>query len=398
MARKFQKQGPGTDPWLVLSVCFLLGVGIIMVYSAGSAVAEKLHGNNSFFFLRQVMFAAAGALFFVFMRQINYRWLAALSFPLLLLAYVSLLLVFSPLGVKVSGATRWINLGMVNFQPSEFARFALIGYLAFFMSRNPDVMDRWWPGVIWPLTLTGLMVAILMCQPDFGSAVLLCATVGLMLFVGGARISHLVALAVPAIPMVAAAVILEPYRMRRLLIFLNPDMDPLGAGYHIKHSLMAFGSGGVAGVGIGDGIQKLHYLPEPHTDFIFAVLGEETGLLGVCIVVALFGIVIWRGLRLARHVDDPFASFLAFGMVASIALSAVVNMGVTMGMLPTKGLTLPFVSYGGSSLVFNLVYIGVLCSIARVHGVPPPASERKQARKAAQEAQAQSALEGEALA
>ncbi|MFH2098336.1 MAG: putative lipid II flippase FtsW [Pseudomonadota bacterium] len=387
MRKKTQKRdGAAVDRWLLFSVFFLLGIGIIMVYSAGSAVSDNLHGTPSFFAWRQVIFALAGTFFLLVLRQVNYRWLAALAVPILILAYVLLLSVFSPLGVKVGGATRWIDLGLLNFQPSEYARFAFIVYLSFFMSRNPESMDRWWPGILWPLILTGAMVGIFMVQPDFGSSVLLCATVGIMLFVGGARIAHLAMLAATAAPLAVAAVIFAPYRLARLLTYIHPERDPLGAGYHINHSLMAFGSGGVWGAGFGDGIQKLHYLPAPHTDFIFAVLGEEVGLWGVCVVIGLFGVIIWRGLRLARHVDDPFASFLAFGMVGAIGLSAVVNMGVTMGLLPTKGLTLPFISYGGSSLVFNLIYVGVLCSIARVHGVPPSAAEVRKEEKAALQA------------
>ncbi|MBW1990134.1 MAG: putative lipid II flippase FtsW [Deltaproteobacteria bacterium] len=372
--KKIRKQGPGTDSTLLFSVFLLLGIGIIMVYSAGSAVAAGRYGEASYFAVRQLVFAGMGMGGLLLLRQINYRLLSALAWPVLGLAFLLLVLVFVPgLGVTVGGATRWLDLGPVNFQPAEYARFALVVYLAHFLSRKDRDMEAFWPGVGWPLAVTGALTGLLLLQPDFGSAVLLCATCLVMLFVGGAKIRHLAMVSSAVLPLAGAAVLLAPYRMRRFMAFLNPDADPLGAGYHINHSLMAFGSGGLAGVGVGGGYQKLHYLPEPHTDFILAVLGEEMGLLGVCVVVGLFCIVIWRGLRLARNVEDPFASYLAFGLSASIGLCAVVNMGVTMGLLPTKGLTLPFISYGGSSLLFSLACVGVLASVARVHGVKPVA-------------------------
>jgi cell division protein FtsW len=280
-----------------------------------------------------------------------------------------LLLVLAPgIGAERGGAQRWIALGGLTVQPSEFVKLGAVLFLARWISRHRDVMHEFGSGVLPALLCVGVCSALILVQPDFGTAVILGLLVLLMLYVGGARPAHVLGLVLCGAVGMGIAVQVAPYRMRRLLAFLDPWQHSQDAGFQLVQSLIAFGSGGLSGVGLGQSKQKLLFLPEAHTDFIFALVGEELGLIGAVTVLALFVVVAVRGFRIAARHPDSFASLLAFGLTAVLILSAVVNVGVVLGMLPTKGLPLPFLSYGGSALMASMVEVGLLAALSRMTG------------------------------
>ncbi len=352
------------DGILLFAVLFLVGIGLVMVYSASSAVALKRYGSDIYFLKKQAIFAGLGICALVACRHLPYRLLRPLAYPLLAFALILLAAVlFSGHGVTAGGSTRWLRLGPVNFQPSEVARFALVVYLAYSLSRKQPRIKEFSIGFLPHVIVLMLMCTLVLLQPDFGSAVILAAITWTMLFVGGVKIRHLALALAVAAPLLAYTAIQEPYRIQRLMVFIDPWKDPQGDGYQIIHALMAFGSGRILGSGLGQGIQKLFYLPEPHTDFIFAVIGEELGLVGVGAILVLYGLVIWRGFSIARQATDPFAMLLALGLTTALGLQICINMAVSLGLLPTKGLTLPFLSYGGTSLLMSMAMVGVLMNI-----------------------------------
>lgn len=352
------------DVNLLFPVLFLVGIGIVMVYSASSTLALKKFGTGYYFLKKQALFALLGILALVICRHFPYRFFRSLSYPFIFLAVVLLLAIkFSGFGYTAGGSARWLRFGGFSFQPSEFARFALVIYLAYSMDKKKEKIKDFYIGFMpHVLVLCGLAVLIFI-QPDFGSAMILCAITWIMLFAGGVRLLHLSSSLLVLLPMVYIFMTHAEYRMKRLLIFLDPWQSPSDGGYQIVHSLMAFGSGGIWGTGIGKGYQKLFYLPEPHTDFIFSVIGEELGLIGVLFILSLYIIIFWRGIWIAKNTEDHFGAFLALGLTAAIGLQVSVNMGVALGLLPTKGLTLPFLSYGGTSLLMNMASIGILMNI-----------------------------------
>ncbi|MFO7752347.1 MAG: putative lipid II flippase FtsW, partial [Desulfobacteraceae bacterium] len=265
--------------------------------------------------------------------------------------------------VKAGGAARWLNLGGMTFQPAELAKPAIIIYLAYSLSKKQEMIKDFSVGFL-PHAIAFLMFSILiLAQPDFGSVVVLGLITWGIMFIAGVPVLHLLSPVPLMIPLVYFLVYKVDYRMERILVFLNPWQDPTNAGYQITHSLKAFGSGGILGKGIGQGMQKLHYLPEPHTDFIFSIIGEELGLVGVMAVFALYGTILLRGLKIARNTADSFGSIVAAGVTMSLGLQVIINTGVAMGALPTKGLTLPFLSYGGTSLLVNMAAMGILINI-----------------------------------
>jgi cell division protein FtsW len=305
-----------------------------------------------------------GICLLAFCRHLPYRMLRPLAYPLLALALVLLIAVLiSPLGLKAGGSTRWMRLGPFNFQPSELARFALVAYLAASMSRKQGRIQEFSIGFLPHVIVLALLCGLILLQPDFGSAVILTSLTWIMLFAGGVRLSHLASALAVAAPLLAYVAIQKPYRLQRLLVFTDPWRDPAGDGYQMTHALMAFGSGQMWGAGIGQGMQKLFYLPEPHTDFIFAVIGEELGLVGVGAILLLYAMIIWRGYAIARAAAEPFGALLATGLTTALALQVTINISVTLGLLPTKGLTLPFLSYGGTSLLMSMATVGVLLNI-----------------------------------
>jgi cell division protein FtsW len=288
-----------------------------------------------------------------------------MAYPILAVAFLLLFALYLPgVGHPVGGANRWFRIAGVSFQPSELARLALIIYLAYSMSKKQEMIKVFTIGFLpHAIVLAGLGVLVVM-QPDFGMTVMLALITWTMLFIGGVRLFHLFTALVAILPIVYYLLIHVGYRVKRLTSFLDPWRYESDSGYQIVHSLMAFGSGGITGLGIGNSYQKLFYLPEPHTDFVFSVVGEELGLVGVCLVVGLYVMLLWRGIVVAMKAQDLFATYLAVGLIAALGLQVCINVGVTMGLLPTKGLTLPFVSYGGTSIVMNAVAVGILMNIS----------------------------------
>ena len=349
---------------LLFPVLLLVGIGVVMVYSASSALALKKFGNEYYFLKKQAVFALIGFLALLICRYFPYRIFRSLTYPMVVLALGLLLAIqLSALGVSAGGSARWLRFNEISFQPSEFARFSLIIFLGYSMSKKGDRLKDLYVGFLPHILVLVAFITLIILQPDFGSVVILGAITWIMLFVGGARIFHLLASLMVLVPFLYFYMIHAEYRLKRIMSFLDPWQYSTDEGYQIIHSLMAFGSGGIWGAGVGNGFQKLFYLPEPHTDFIFSVIGEELGLLGVLAILGLYGIILWRGISIARNSGDEFGTFLAFGMTLAIGLQVCINMGVTLGLLPTKGLALPFLSYGGTSLLMNMASIGILMNI-----------------------------------
>ena len=352
------------DVKLLFPVLFLVGIGIVMVYSSSSALALKEFGSDCYFLKKQSCFALLGIVVLVFCRHFPYKFFRSLTYPLLIVAITFLVVILiTEFGYSAGGSTRWFRVGAFSFQPSEVARFSLVIFLAYSMSKKKDKLKDFYIGFLPHSLVFGLFAILILIQPDFGSTVILGAITWIMLFVGGVRITHLLLSLALMTPVAYFFMVNAEYRVNRIMSFLNPWRYPAGEGYQIVHSLMAFGSGGIWGTGIGKGYQKLFYLPEPHTDFIFSVIGEEFGLFGVLVILGLYVMIIWRGVLIAKRSRDSFGSFVAIGLTTAIGLQVCVNMGVSLGLLPTKGLTLPFLSYGGTSLLINMASIGILMNI-----------------------------------
>jgi cell division protein FtsW len=353
------------DVQLLFPVLFLVGIGIVMVYSASSALALKKFASDYFFLKKQALFAFAGVIILVAARHFPYKYYRLLAYPLVGLSLALLaVILFTDLGLTAGGSTRWMRLGSFSFQPSEFARIALVIYLAYSMEKKADRIKEFSIGFMPHVLVLGIFTILIFSQPDFGSVFILGALTWILLFIGGVRFWQLIASLFIILPVAYFFLTNAEYRTKRILGFLNPWEHSSDAGYQIVHSLMAFGTGGLWGTGIGKGYQKLFYLPEPHTDFIFSVIGEELGLLGVLIIIGLYGWVIIRGIAIARNAPDLFGAYLAAGLTIALGLQIVVNMGVALGLLPTKGLTLPLLSYGGTSLLLNMASIGILMNIS----------------------------------
>ena len=358
------------DPVLLTVSLVLVGIGILMVYSAGHVLSAKQYGTSYHYLKMQGIACFIGALGMIVCTYIPFRFYEKYSTLLLFLSVVLLVLVFTPLGSSVRGAeggrfNRWIAVGGIQFQPVEFAKIALIIHMAHFLARNPEKIKSLFYGVMPNVLIIGLMFGLVAMQPDFGSAVLLAATAGCLLFIGGIRISHTLLLTGIGIVLLAGFIISDPYRMTRVTDYWASVQSPNTAGYQLGRSLNALAWGGLYGVGIDGSAAKIDYLPYPHTDFIFAVLGEEFGFIGTTVVVLLFMIFLWRGISIARQTDDRFGAIFGTGLTIIISLQAFINIGVVTGLLPTKGITLPFLSYGGSSLVISLGCVGILLNISR---------------------------------
>ena len=354
------------DTWLFGGAVVLLSVGVVMVYSASAIVAAERFHDPYFFLKKQVFWALLGALALWLALRLDYRRLEGLVVPLLLVAGVLLVLVLvPPLGQAINGTRRWIRLGPVSFQPAELAKLALVVYLAAFLARRRDALGDFRRGLLPPLAVAGVLAALVLAQPDLGSCLTLVALTFALLFLAGGRVRHLALVLAPALPLLAVAVWAAPYRIRRVTTFLDPWSDPRGSGFQIIQSWLAFGNGGLLGQGIGGSQQKLFYLPEAHTDFIFAIVGEELGLVGALAIVGLFVVLAWRGLRIGLRAPEPFGAYLALGITLLIATQAIVNLGVVTGLLPTKGLPLPFISFGGSALLVTMLATGVLLNISQ---------------------------------
>ena len=354
------------DPFILITVLLLIGIGLIAVFSASSILAEKRFGDQYFYLRKQIMFCLLGLLFMVSVKNINYLVYKKLTYFFLGLSLLLMVLLFIPgIKTKIGGAYRWIRLGFISIQPSEAAKLSLTIFFAYSMSKNSEVMGTIRYGIIPYLTVAALFIAVILPQPDLGTAAIIVIWMLVLLFIGGVNLGYIILFLGMLAPVSFYIVSLAPYRVERLLAFLNPWEDPTGSGFQIIHSLYAFGSGGLTGVGIGDSKQKLFYLPEPHTDFILPIIGEEIGFLGVSVLIVLFTILVFRGIKIALNAPELFGSYLALGISLMLAIQVIVNMGVVMALLPTKGLALPFVSYGGSSLVINLIGMGILMNISK---------------------------------
>ena len=354
------------DIVLFVVVLALLSIGLVMVYSASSVVAFDSLADSAYFFKRQLTWTILGFAVMWLARSIHYERLRRFAVPLLLLSIVLLAAVLVPgIGRVAGGARRWIVAGPVSFQPVEIAKLGVLLYVAHFAARRGIAMRDFARGVLPPLLITGFCAGLVLRQPDMGSALMLFAVTALLLFLAGARIAHLGLVAAASAPLIAAAVLVARYRLARILGFLDPWSDPQGRGFHVIQSLLAFGSGGLLGAGLGASSQKFFYLPERHTDFIFAIVGEELGLLGTGGLLLLFAVFAYRGFRIARGAPDRFGALLAAGITATIVGQALLNMAVATGLLPVTGIPLPFVSFGGSSLGMTMAQVGILLNISR---------------------------------
>lgn len=350
---------------LFLATIALTSMGIIMVYSASAIISLERYNDPFFFLKRQLVWVFLGLLGMLFAARINYRAFPKLLKPALLFTLFLLVLVLFPqFGKAIAGARRWLRIGDFTFQPSELAKLILILYMADTLSRKKEKIKNFTYGFLPPLIILGAIFILILLQPDLGTALIILVVILGMLFVSGVRLRHLFSLFLIALPSIWLLINKVGYRKRRILAFVDPWSDPRGAGFQIIQSLLALGSGGIFGRGLGEGTQKLFYLPAPHTDFIFAILGEELGFLGGVAVIILFGAFIYFGARIARRAPDLFGSLLALGITTWIGLQAMINIGVATGFLPTKGIPLPFISFGGSSLIFSLIGVGILLSIS----------------------------------
>ena len=354
------------DPALLAVTLVLALVGVVMVFSASAVVAGSRFHDPWYFLKRQLAWLGAGLLVMHVVSRIDYSLWKKLCIPLLCLTTVLLILVLVPsLGSAAKGARRWLHVGSINIQPAELTKFVVVIYVAAYVSKKQDQLTQFARGLLPPLIILGLLSGLILLEPDLGTIVVMGLVVVTLLFLAGARIKHLGLLSLCVLPAVGALIFGSSYRRQRLWEFLHATKDPSGAGYQIHQSFLAFGSGGPFGVGLGEGKQKLFFLPEAHTDFVLALVGEELGLVGSVAIVLLFGLFVFKGFQIAGRARNPFGRHLAMGITMLVGMQALVNAGVVTGLLPTKGLTLPFVSYGGSSLVANLFGVGILLSISR---------------------------------
>ena len=359
------QRGPIDVPLLVVTLA-LTSFGVVMIYSASSVVALDRFGDASFFLSRQLVGIAIGLVALTVGMRLDYRWYRRMIYPILALCFVLLGLVFVPgIGIKVGIARRWIELLGLRFQPVEFAKLAAVIYLAYSVSKKVAKMRSFSLAFIPHLAVIGAMVALLLPQPDFGSSAILMVMLGLMLFLGGARVSYLVAFLIAAAVLAWDAVVNSPYRMERILVYLHPEQHSQEGGWQSIQSFLALGSGGLSGLGLGEGHLKLGFVPELWNDYIGTIIGHELGLAGLALVMILFLVLLWRGVRIALTATDPFGAYLAFGLITLLTLQAATNLGVVTGLLPPKGLTLPFVSFGRSSIIISLFAVGILLNISQ---------------------------------
>ncbi|MDR3362561.1 MAG: putative lipid II flippase FtsW [Desulfovibrio sp.] len=356
------------DWWLFTIMLSLLAIGLVMVFSASGMVAEQINGDKYHFFTRQLKFAFLGIAALWCAALMPRAWLYKLQYPALFFTLLLMLITLSPYAPAINGAKRWIPIGPFSIQPMEFAKISLALYLAYFMSSKQDLIKTFSRGVIPPFAVTGLFCFLLLLQPDFGSAVILAALLFFMCVAGGTRFIYLFFSVALACGGAMALAIASPYRLRRLLAFINPFDDMQNTGYQLVQSLLAIGSGSFFGVGVGASKQKLFYLPEAHNDFIMAVLAEETGFVGVSLVMLLFGLFFWRCYRIIMGQQNLCDRFTAFGLTTILAMGAAMNLAVVMGMAPPKGVPMPLMSYGGSNLLATMLCVGLLMNFSRTAG------------------------------
>ncbi|WP_202076985.1 stage V sporulation protein E [Caldalkalibacillus salinus] len=352
------------DFLLIFSTLSILSIGILMVYSASAILSYHKYDDYFFFAKRQLLFAGLGLILMYAVMNIDY-WVWKRWAKIGLLMCFALLVLVLIIGVERNGSKSWLGVGAFSVQPSEFIKICMIIFLAKFLSEHQKKIVEFRRGIVPPLFIVFLAFGLIMLQPDLGTGTVMVGTSIVMIFIAGARLLHLAGLAMLGLIGFAALVIAAPYRIARITAFLDPWQDPLGAGFQVIQSLYAIGPGGLLGLGLGMSRQKFYYLPEPQTDFIFAILAEELGFIGGTTVLLLFTLLLWRGMKVAITAPDLYGSLLAAGIVSMIAIQVIINIGVVTGMFPVTGITLPFLSYGGSSLTLMLIAVGILLNISR---------------------------------
>jgi cell division protein FtsW len=354
-----------SDKVLFIATLLLVCASIVMVYSASAVVALEKYQQPYHFLIRQGLWTVLGLAVLGLAMRIDYRTYRNETFIWSVLGFVGLLLVAVLFSAPVNGTRRWFGLGGLGIQPSELAKIACVLFTALMLERRMHRIDEVSYSLLPIGIVVGALSGLILLQPDFGTAMSLVLIMGVMVFAAGLHYRYFVGSLLAVLPVIYIVLVSAPYRRRRLMAFWDPWADPLGDGFQIIQSLIAVGTGGVFGRGIMAGVQKLFYLPEPHTDFIYAVIAEEVGLLGATAVLVCFGVIAWRGLRIALRAEDTFGAFVAIGLTTMITVQALVNMSVVLGMLPTKGIPLPLVSAGGSSLLISLLGMGILLNISQ---------------------------------
>jgi len=350
------------DIFLLSVVLFLVFIGVVMVFSASAIVSHEKFDTSYLFLIKQLIWTVMGVFLMLVLAKIDYNKLQKFSRPLMVFSFSLLVLV---LLIESGEIKRWLKFGMMSFQPSEMAKFCLILYVADALDRKGSKLQDFKKGLLPILIVTAMFLILIYAEPDLGTAVVLGLVILAILFMGGARLSHLLSLVLLSLPLLYFAIFHVAYRRERILTFINPWADAQRIGYQIVQALLALGSGGFFGKGLGASRAKLFFLPEPYTDFIFSIIGEELGFLGASLIIFLFVIIVWRGLRIATRAPNQFGNLLAAGITFLITFQAVLNISIVTACLPTKGITLPFLSYGGSSLVFSLMGVGILLNISR---------------------------------
>ncbi len=355
------------DAWLMTVIFLLLGLGLVMVASSSIAIADRQFHEPLYYFWRQMFSVAIGMSFIIAALKIPLSVWEFLSVPLLVLGLLLLILVLIPgVGREVNGSTRWISMGSLALQASEPVKLCVIVYLAGYMVRHGEHVRSNFAGFIRPICVLTIVAGLLLLEPDYGSCVVLFATALGMLFMGGVPLGRFFAWVLTAVVVLASLAILSPYRLQRLMSFVDPWQDPFNSGFQLTQALIAFGRGDWFGVGLGSSVQKLFYLPEAHTDFVFSVFAEEFGLMGTTILILLFSFLVWRAFvigHIAERMGKLFAAYLAYGIGLIIGVQVFINMGVNLGVLPTKGLTLPLLSYGGNSMIITCLLLGILLRV-----------------------------------
>ncbi|HYJ87887.1 MAG TPA: putative lipid II flippase FtsW [Pyrinomonadaceae bacterium] len=353
------------DKWLFAATVGLALFGVVMVYSASAVMAQRANGSQFHYVIKQGIWTGVGFIAMLVAMQFDYTRLKdrRLVYGLLIVTFLGLIAVFafSP----INGARRWIKLSGFNIQPSELSKLSLAIFLAYFLERHAGEERSFWRTFFPCAAVTGVLAVLIVAEPDLGTAMMLAVIFGVLIYTAGARLLHLGYVALPALIGLAGLLIFVPFRMRRMIMFLDPWADPQGSGFQVVQSLIAIGSGGPNGLGFAQGKQKMLFLPFAHSDFIFAVVGEELGLVGTLTVLLVFGLFLWRGIRTSLLAPDRFGMLLAMGLVTGIVVQALFNMSVVLSMVPTKGIPLPFISYGGSSLVPTLASVGILLNISQ---------------------------------
>lgn len=360
MARKLK-----SDKLLFLATFLLVCASVVMVYSASAVLAMEKLGNPYYYLFKQGAWTVLGIFVLLVSMRIDYRNLRQPVVIWTAVGVIGLALVLVLFMPERGGSRRWFALGGATLQPSEFAKLAIIMFTAALLERRMHRVDDVRYSLLPIAIATGVLCGLVLLEPDFGTALTIFAIVGVMIFAAGLSYRYIAGAGLVLLPAIAAILIAEPYRLRRVLSFLNPEADPTGVGYQAIQAKIAVGKGGLLGAGLMDGTQKLFYLPAPHTDFIFAVIGEELGLIGATLIVVCFGIIAWRGFRAAVLAPDRFGAFLAIGLTTMIVLQAFFNLSVVLGLVPNKGIPLPFVSAGGSSLLINLMGMGILLNVSQ---------------------------------